>query len=86
MNTQSSGKGAPPSFWRAVFHPVLDKLRTYLGMTAALALVNCTVLALIGGVLAWVWLGFSHVLLGLGAGAVLGLLITTGVIVFLHGD
>lgn len=33
-----------------------------------------------------VWLGWSHVLLGLGVGAALGLLITTAVIVFLHSD
>jgi len=86
MKDSNESEGTPPSFWRVVFGPVLDSLRTFLGMTGALSLVNCTVLALIGGVLAWVWLGFSHVLLGLGAGAVLGLLITTGVIAFLHSD
>lgn len=33
MKDPNDSDGTPPRFWRVVFGPILDSLRTFLGMT-----------------------------------------------------
>lgn len=50
-----------------------------VGRIAAVALITCTLLASIGGVVALCYFGWSAVPLGLGLGAAAGVVVTAGV-------
>lgn len=66
---------------------LVRSLASSIGRLVAVALIACSALALVGGLVALCYFGWSAVPLGLGLGAAAGVVVAIGVLAFLHdGD
>lgn len=63
---------------------LMRSLASSLGRLVAVALIACSALALVGGLLALCYVGWSAVPLGLGLGAAAGVVLWVAAAAFLH--